>query len=327
MSRSWPPSRIDEIPAVPVLLVRGAEEHFAAEAIRAVTRRGRREAENVEISQIEANQYQARQLDQLLSPSLFAEPALIIIRGFETTNDALLSDALRLLPALWREPADARVVLQHRKGARGKKLLDALAALGVPTIQCDPLRNDRERAEYLTGVVRSEGRRIASDALGALIDAVGEDLAELSAAARQLITDTTGVIDLASVRTYYAGRVEASGFEVADQAIAGAGPQAVVTLRQAVASGTDVVPVVAALAMKLRTMAKVAAIRQGGRDAGLASWQIKRAEAQLKGWTPDGLATAMVAVAAADVGVKGGSRDAMYAVESALLTVASARHG
>ena len=78
--------------------------------------------------------------------------------------------------------------------------------------------------------------------------------------------------------------------------------------------------------MKLRTLAKVAALRGRGLtagDLGLAPWQVDRARKDLTNWTPEGLATAITATAAADAEVKGGGRDPVFAVERAVLVVAA----
>ena len=61
---------------------------------------------------------------------------------------------------------------------------------------------------------------------------------------------------------YYGGRVETSAFTVADTAIAGRYGEALIALRHALASGADPVPLVAAVASKLRTMARVAGNRE-----------------------------------------------------------------
>jgi DNA polymerase-3 subunit delta len=115
---------------------------------------------------------------------------------------------------------------------------------------------------------------------------------------------------------------------VADAAIAGDAAAAVTLARHAMATGTPAVPLVAALAAKLRTLAKVGAMRGRGLSAsqvGLAPWQVQRAERELRGWTPEALADAITAVAQADAEVKGASRDPDFAVERAILRVAAAR--
>ena len=99
-------------------------------------------------------------------------------------------------------------------------------------------------------------------------------------------------------------------------------------LRHALATGADPVPLVAALAAKLRVLAKVAATRGRGavaaRDLGIAPWLVERALRDLRRWTPEALAAAITAVAQADAEVKGGSRDPVFAVERAVIRVASA---
>jgi DNA polymerase-3 subunit delta len=57
----------------------------------------------------------------------------------------------------------------------------------------------------------------------------------------------------------------------------------------------------------------------------MAPWQVDKARRLASGWTPEGLATSIQAVAAADAEVKGGCRDPVYAVERAILTIAEAR--
>jgi len=58
---------------------------------------------------------------------------------------------------------------------------------------------------------------------------------------------------------------------------------------------------------------------------GMAPWQVDRARRDLNGWSEDGLAAAVIALAEADTAVKGGGRDPVYAVERAVLTIANAR--
>ena len=160
------------------------------------------------------------------------------------------------------------------------------------------------------------------------MDAVGSDLRELAAACAQLVADTAGVVSEVVVERYYGGRIEASGFHVADAALEGDPGKAVALLRHALATGVDPVPLVAALAAKLRVLAKVAATRGRGQEAvrslGLAPWQVDRALRELSRWTPEGLAGAISAVAQADAEVKGQSRDPQFAVERAVLRVAAA---
>ncbi|MGV9572318.1 hypothetical protein ACWDRX_23495, partial [Streptomyces nigra] len=61
---------------------------------------------------------------------------------------------------------------------------------------------------------------------------------------------------------------------------------------------------------------------QCGHDA--VPLESDRGRQQMRGWTPDGVAVALRAVAEADAGVKGGGDDPGYALEKAVVTIARA---
>src|SRR5690606_10034859 len=163
---------------------------------------------------------------------------------------------------------------------------------GAPVVAADAIKKDSDKAAFVTAEFRRARRRIDASGVRALVEAVGTDLRELAAACsqlvtdtdgtaseavvdryycgrgeseefraelrvlaaacRQLVTDTDGTVSEAVVDRYYGGRVEATGFRVADAAVAGHAGEAVALLRHALATGADPVPIVAALAMKLR---------------------------------------------------------------------------
>ncbi|GAA1642264.1 DNA polymerase III subunit delta [Georgenia ruanii] len=317
----------DQVDLAPVVLVRGTEGLLADRAVDRLLDQARAIDANVEVTRLEAAAYEHGQLEMVASPSLFGERRCVVVEGAEAMTDALLDDALVYLRAA---PDDVWLVVRHNGGTRGKKLLDAVAAAGYPVVACEQVKRDGDKADFVRADFKRARRRIDADAVQALVEAVGADLRELGAATTQLLADTTGVVTAEVVQRYYGGRVEATGFKVADAAVAGHAGDAVTLLRHAVATGTGPVPLVAALAMKLRTLAKVAATRgRSGVSAGelgLAPWQIDRARKELDGWTPEGLAAAITAVAAADAEVKGQGRDPVFAVERAVLKVAAA-HG
>ncbi len=314
----------DEVPLAPVVVVRGTESVLAERAVARVVALAKEADPGLEVTDLEAAAYEAGTLRMVTSPSLFGERRCVRVTGVEAATDAFLADALAYVDA----PApDVTLVLRHSGGQRGKRLLDAVASARFPVVACDPIKRDADKATFAQQEFRRAGRRIDAAAVRALVDAVGNDLQELAAACSQLASDTTGAITSDVVRRYYAGRVEATGFAVADAAVAGDGATAIRLLRHALSTGVEPVPLVAALAAKLRTIAKVAATRgRGGaaRDLGLASWQVDKAKRELDGWTPEGLAAAITAVAAADAEVKGGGRDPQYAVERAVLRIAAA---
>ncbi|WP_353813948.1 DNA polymerase III subunit delta [Agromyces sp. SYSU T00266] len=299
----------------PIVLVSGGEDVLAERALTMVRETLRAEDPSLEVSDLEADGYTRGTLLTLASPSLFGEPRLIRVSGVEKSSDEFLLDALEYLAA----PAEGTtVVLRHRGGNRGKKLLDALRAGqgGGIEVVCAELKRDADKQDFAAAEFRLAGRRIAPAALRALVGAFSDDLGELAAACRQLIADASGDIDEATVRKYYGGRVETTAFEVADAAIAGRHGDALIALRHALDSGADPVPIVAAFAMKIRTMAKVAGSRGASASSlGIAPWQVDRARRDLGGWSDEGLGVAVQALAAADAAVKGAERDPVFALE------------
>ncbi|GII98172.1 DNA polymerase III delta subunit [Sediminihabitans luteus] len=319
------------VPA-PLVLVQGTEGLLAERAVArvlAVAREGDEELglvgdPELERVDLEAATYDAGMLAVATSPSLFDEAKVVVVRGAEACSDAFVTDMTAYAAA--PDPATT-VVVVHGGGQRGKRMLDAIRASGAPVVACDPIKKDADRAAFVSSEFRSLRRKVDAAAVRSLVEGLGNDLRELAAACSQLASDTTGTITTAVVDRYYGGRVEATGFRVADAAAAGDAGEAVALLRHALATGADPVPLVAALAMKLRALAKVAAMRGGGlgaKELGLAPWQVDRARKELTRWTPDGLAAAITAVAQADADVKGGGRDPVFAVERAVLTVARA---
>jgi len=323
---SGPPALTwEQAEPAPIVLVRGSESVLVERAVDRIVAQARAADPEVDVERVDAVEYGAGMLTVLTSPSLFSDAKVVVVDGLDRAGDELLADAAAYVAA----PLDsAVVVLCHGGGQRGKPLLEAVRAGGAPEIVCDPITSDSDKLAFASAELRRAGRRADAHALRALVDAVGSDLRELAAACAQLAADTTGVVGTDAVERYYGGRVEATGFQVADAAVAGEAGRAVALLRHALATGLDPVPLVAALAARLRLLAKVGAVRGRGaeaaRELGLAPWQVDRAVRELRGWTPEGLATAISAVAQADAEVKGEGRDARFAVERAVLTIAAA---
>lgn len=316
----------DRVRPAPVVLVSGPEGFLADRAIRQLRDLLRAEDPSLEVSDIDASQYAPGELLTLASPSLFNEPRLIRVDNVEKCTDAFI---LETIDYLERPVDDTYLVLRHASGVRGKRLLDAIRAGsgGGVEIACLELKKDTEKTEFAAAEFATAGRRITPGALRALVSAFSDDLAELASACQQLLSDSSDDITEVTVERYYSGRVETSAFEVADAAIAGRLGDALVLLRHALASGADPVPIVAAFASKLRTMAKVsggsAPSGQLAQKFGLAPWQVDRARRDLQGWSDEGLGRAIEAIADADEQVKGRGRDPVFSLERMIAVIAA----
>lgn len=192
---------------------------------------------------------------------------------------------------------------------------------------CAELKSDNDKFDFASNEFRIAGRKIAPSALRSLVQAFSGSGSELANACQQLIADADGDITDRTVEDYYGGRIEATAFKVVDSAVAGRLGDALVTLRHALQSGADPVPIVATFAAKLRLMAKLYGERRSSGELagalGAAPWQIDRARKDLSGWSETGLGNAIEVITQTDANVKGASRDPIYALERMVNVVAS----
>lgn len=310
----------------PVVLVSGPEGFLADRAIRLLRDTLKGEDPSLETSDLEADTYAPGELITLASPSLFGEPRFIRVTAVEKCTDAFITETISYL----ENPADdTYLVLRHAGGTRGKRLLDAIrgGTGGGIEIVCADLKKDSDKLDFAAAEFSSAGRRITPSALRALVSAFADDLAELASACQQLLADASEEITELTVEKYYAGRVETNAFKVADAAIAGRHGEALILLRHAISSGADPVPMVAAFASKLRTMAKLSGARgsslQLAQQFGLAPWQVDRARRDLQGWTEYGLGRSIELLAETDAQVKGAGRDPVFALERMVNVIAN----
>ncbi len=307
----------------PVVFISGGEEYLASRAIRSIREQLKQVDEALEFHEVNAADYQSGQLLNLTSPSLFAEPRLIVVSGVEKCSDAFIEDGIQYLS----QPTDETCVIIRHNGSsvRGKKLIESLRASSITIeLPCLEIKKDAERVAFVQAEFKAANRQITVSAVRALLDAFADDLAELASACSQLLQDNAEQITDAIVERYYGGRVETNAFKVADAALAGQTGAALALLRHALATGADPVPMVAALSMKVRQLAKLHSNRAASpQSLGMAPWQLDRARKDLVGWSEEGLAAAIQAVATADAAAKGAERDPVFALEKLVQLLAS----
>lgn len=307
----------------PVIFVSGPQEFLASRAIRSVREQMKASDSALEIHELDASDYVSGQLLNLTSPSLFAEPRLVIISGVEKCSDELIVDGLSYI----EEPtSDTTVILRHNSSSvRGKKLVDAIRLNeNCAEVVCVAIKNDADKLAFVQAEFAQVGRKISQGGARALLDAFSDDLAELAGACQQLTQDSAEVISEEIVDRYYGGRVETNAFKVMDAALAGDAGQALGLLRHALATGADPVPLVAGIAMKIRQMTKLFGNRNASAaTVGLAPWQLDRIKRDLAGWTDDGLGLVVQRLAEADAAAKGAERDPVYTLENLVQLIAN----
>lgn len=309
----------------PVVLVSGPEAFLADRATQTIRTALHEAHPDLEVHDIDAASYAAGELFTFASPSLFAEPRLLRVDGVEKSSDAFIEDAKRYVV----DPAeDTVLVLRHAGGQRGKALLDLLrrGTPGAVEIACAEVKKDADRLAFAQAEFRRLGAQISPAALRMLVAAYAGGIGELAGACVQLVSDVGNRIDEGAVTRATEGRVETNAFRVADAATAGRGADALVLLRQALSTGTDPIPMLAALNMKVRAMARVyGATGNGGqlaKELGMAPWQVDRAQREVRGWREEDLARCIDQAAETEWLLKGGTRDPEYALEKFVLLVA-----
>ena len=311
----------------PLTLVVGDEELLVSRAVSAVLGAARTRTPDVEVRDLDGGAVQVGDLDEALSPSLFGDERVVVVRAAQDLSKEATAEVVAYLA----DPLpEVQLVLVHAGGAKGKQLLAPLLAAGARRVDCPKVTRASERRDLVRAELRSGGRVVEEDAVTALLDAVGNDLRELCSAASQLLSDTEGPVTADIVARYHRGRAEASGFAVADRAVEGDLAGALELVRWGASAGLAHVLVTSALAATLRSVALVAS---AGRQPvgvlagqlGMPPWKVEKTQRQARGWRPDSIAMAVRAVAQADAEVKGGAVDAGYAVERLLLTVVRAR--
>ena len=280
------------------------------------------------LQSLSSSEIDVGEIGAALSPSLFDERRVLVIRDLQDLSSDCASEITNYVAS---PDENITLILVHKGVVKGKALLEAIRKSKPTEIACEAIKKDSEKLEFVRAEFAGHGRKIDAEGARALVDAVGGDIRELASACSQLINDTNGSINAEAVERYHAGRVEATGFKVADAAIDGNLGMALATLRHALATGTDPVLITSALASGIRTIAKVASasrsIRAGelAGQLGLAPWQIDKARRQLTGWSAASITIAVKAIARADGAVKGAESDPIYALERAVMTIVRAR--
>ncbi|MEU1250185.1 DNA polymerase III subunit delta [Micromonospora arida] len=313
----------------PILLVLGDEELLATRAVTEAVAKVRSVDPEVDVREYQASALTVGEIAEMLSPSLFGGQRLLILRSGQDAR----KDLVAALLAYAKNPdPEVQLLVVHLGGAKGKAFADGLRAAGATVVPAVKLKGHRDRVAFVRDEIRRAGGKCTDDAAEALIAAVGNDMRELAAACSQLVADTDGRISAETVSRYYRGRVEVTGFTVADATMVGDVPAALEALRWALHVGVDPVPIADALADGVRTVARVASAGRGSpyqlaSNLGMPAWKIERAQRQGRGWTPEGLVRAMQVAAECNAAVKGGSDDRAYALERAVFSVAAARQG
>jgi DNA polymerase-3 subunit delta len=312
--------------SVGLVLIQGAEALLADRSISQIISA----SPQATITTLTADEVELGTITDSLAPSLFGDARIVVIKEIQDLTAECTDEVIEYLT---NPDESLNLVLWHKGGVKGKALVDKVKKAGAQLIAVEAIKKDSDKAEFVRSEFKRLGRKISTEAVQALIDSLGSDLRELGGACSQLASDVAAgkVIDESDVADYQQGRIETTGYDVADAVLDGKTALALISLRNAINTGTDPVLIVSAIAASIRTMAKVSGTSRGLKSFDLASqlglppWQIDKARRQLSGWSENALARSVIVLAQADADIKGAAADPAYALERAIITISTAR--
>ena len=312
-----------------VMLVTGKEEFLRERVVAEARQAVRAHDAEAELAETRASDLTMATLGELAAPSLFSSTRCVVVRGLEDLPEESVEGVLGYAGA----PAeDVALVLMHSGGPKGSGVLTKLRKLATVTESKVEELRPSEFPGFVAHEARRHGATMDREAADLLVQAVGQDLRALAAAASQLANDFPGQgLDVETVKRYFGGRAEAKSFAVADAALWGRRTVALEELRWALDGGTAPVLVTSAFAGGARGVARYKAAPRGMRDndlareVGVPPWKLRTIRDQSRGWSDGGIARAIQAIARADADIKGAASDASYTLERLVLTITALR--
>ncbi|PRQ11668.1 DNA polymerase III subunit delta [Corynebacterium sp. 13CS0277] len=303
----------------PVQLILGDNEFLAERARHEIVATLRAENPGVEVALLSSSEATPNELALQLSPSLFGDDKVVVITRAQDAGkdaaDAILAAAVDLAPGM-------TLVVQHSGGGRQKQLATKLQKIADVWEANTP--KARDLSKFVAAEFARHQLRVTPDVNLALLESVGSDLREISSAVSQLVADTGGDVTVASVRTYYEGVAEVSGFDIADDAVQGKTARAVASTRRALQLGMSPVQLASALANKVDAIARMYSTR-GKPDVsrlGMHPYAVQLTHQVARRWSGEAVSEAVIIVAELDAAVKGQAPDPEFAIEDAVRRIA-----
>ena len=277
--------------------------------------------------EVDAAEWRGGELQDLATPSLFGERRALLI----TDARALSKEALVELAEYVAAPdPDSPLVLACQVAERGKPPA-ALSKLVEPAGEVRQVQLQRKDLEpWLVQRAAAAGTVLTPPAARALVEVLGEDIAQLDSALVQVASAFPGEdVRPAQVHQQFRGLGEQKTWDLCDKAFAKDLPGAIRSLRAIEESGDEALMVLGGIASRIRDLLKVRALpdrmppTEVARAAGLRfDWQARRYQRQARNFSLAELVGLHDRITEADRSLKSGG-DAGVVMPALIVTIAA----
>jgi DNA polymerase III subunit delta len=266
---------------------------------------------DLRLREVDGADWEGGELQDLATPSLFGERRALLV----TDAKSLSKEAMTELGAYLASPdPESRLVIccQIERGKPPAALLKMVEPVGEIR-QVQVARKDLET--WVVQRAKAHNVDLTPPGARALVGTIGEDLAQLASSLEQLSSAFTGArVTPEIVHQQFRGLGEQKVWDLCDRAFAKDLPGAIRSLRSLEEGGDDALPVLGAIAARLRDLIKVRALpdrmppAEVARETGIRfDWQARRYQAQARNFRMDQLVELHERVTEADRALKSGA--------------------
>jgi DNA polymerase III subunit delta len=267
---------------------------------------------DVRATEVDAADWTGGELQDLATPSLFGERRALLVTDCRSLSKAAVTE----LAGFLRSPdPTAPLVLACTVAERGKPPA-ALAKIVEPVGTVRQVQVARKELEpWLVQRAGGIGVELSPQAARALVQTLGEDLAQLAAALEQLGAAFEGAkITPTEVHRQFRGLGEQKTWDLCDRAFGKDLPGAIRTLRAIEENGDEALMVLGGIAVRVRDLIRVRALpertplAQVAKRAGLRfDWQARRYQQQARNYSLEELVSIHDRIAETDRALKSGA--------------------
>ena len=139
----------EPVPSMPLHLILGEEELLVERAVQVVIEAARRSDPQAEVCRIRATDLVPGELDELVSPSLFAQGRVVVLGAAHEVSKDIAEAVLDHARHLSQAAQGIVLVVTHAGAGRGKALADGLRTAGAVVHECPRITRFEDRAGFV----------------------------------------------------------------------------------------------------------------------------------------------------------------------------------